>query len=440
MKLQARSIGLKNMLGRRTDNSAAEGNISDSGMAELPRSNMQSLAAELQQSALQGEFQYPANWSLVARTFAVLLVMLSVAHAALVLMAEIRTLGGGVQSILTWSTLGCVLGIGGASLVAAFLTNIFPVVKVTPEGLGVSEVTGWRTIPWKQITVLRVMELRNHSRYVVLIPFNGKTKPATPAPMMSIFPALMGAMGWGGKGLLLTSDIKNFDKLLQLVVSYMVQSSGQNPNAVPLEAYVDEDALMPIAQLFLDYETEIVRIATSPNSNTELYGVSNDSADPPVPWAPVLKQQLLIALVPALVLMVDVLLFRGERSFVWQHAAWALFLVVLGMSELPFVGMLVRAVGELMVGSGQFNRTVKAYLELQVPRTVLVAVGGALLGIALPAIFAQVLWLAGILVTTFLTVRFVQRLYYVPFTHTLLAALGTFIFQFSVLALYFGVR
>jgi hypothetical protein len=37
-------------------------------------------------------------------------------------------------------------------------------------------------------------------------------------------------------------------------------------------------------------------------------------------------------------------------------------------------------------------------------------------------------------------IRYVMRLYYMPATHTLLAGLGTFIFQFMLLALYIGVR
>ena len=93
-----------------------------------------------------------------------------------------------------------------------------------------------------------------------------------------------------------------------------------------------------------------------------------------------------------------------------------------------------------MVGSGQLYRTAWGYLELQVPRIVLVMTGGTLLAVGLPVIFTQAFWLAGIVLTTLLTVRYVQRLYFMPISHTLLAGLGTFIYQFMLLALYFGVR
>jgi hypothetical protein len=441
MKSQSRSMGISRIFGRRARNEAVNTNTADvSNVADNTRTNMQSLAAELQQSAQQGEFQYPRNWTLVVNTFSALLVMLSLAHAGLVLIPMVTAQGNSLTSLLNWATLGVVLGIAGASVVAAFLTNLFPTIQVTPQGLGVAEAMGWRYIPWKQISVLRVMEVRNHKRYVVLIPFTGKTKPATPAPMLGWLPALLGASGRGGHGVVITSDMKNFDRLLQLVVSYLVQTSGQNPNSVPLEAYVDEDSVMPIAQLFLDPDAEIVRVAASSNSKSDLYSVSSEETDVPVAWLPVLRRQLLITLVPAFLLLSDVLMRHNERPFVWQHAAWVLFMVALGMAELPFVGMLVRAVGELMVGSGQFSRAIWAYLELQVPRAILIMVGAALVGLGLPAFVAEALWFAGIVLTTFLTVRFVQRLYYMPLSHTLLAAMGTFIFQFLSLALYFGVR
>jgi hypothetical protein len=440
MKTQSRSLGISRIFGRRTGNAEAEKSTADSAkVADIPLTNMQSLAAELQQSAVQGEYEYPQNWMLVARTLAPLLVMLSLAHAALVLIPLAASTPNRLNALFSWTTLGLALSVAAASLVAAILLNLFPTIQITAQGLGVSELLGWRVIPWKQISVLRVMELHNRSRYVVLIPFTGRTKPATPAPMLRWLPALVGATGRGGRGVLITSDIKNFDRLMQLVISYLVQSSGQNSNLVPLEAFVDEDSVMPIAQLLFDPEAEIVRMSNNPKGKAELYGVSSEDTDPPVAWPPVLKRQLLIALVPVFVLLSDVL-SRSDSLFAWQYLAWAVLMLGLGIAELPFVGMLVRAVGELMVGSGEFNRTVWAYLELQLPRAALIMTGGALLAAGLPALFTEVLWFAGIVLTTFLTVRFVQRLYYMPLSHTLLAALGAFIFQFLSLALYFGVR
>jgi hypothetical protein len=437
MKLQSRLLATNRILGRRGSSDAATAQADE---ADVPYTNMQSLAAELQQAAQTGQFAYPSDWVLVAKTFAVLAVILSVVHASFTLFALATAKGHTLLSLLDWTTLGALLSVAGAGLVAAVLVNLLPTVRVTPQGLGVSELTGWRYIPWKQISVLRVLELRNRGRYVVLIPFTGKTNPTTPSPMLDWLPALLGAAGWGGRGLLLTSHMKDFERLLQLIVSYMVQASGQRLASTPLEAYVDEDAVMPVPQLILDPEAEIVRIASNPAGRTELYGVSNEEVEKPIPWRKVLMRQLFIALVPVFVLLSDVLMRHQQRSVMWVHFVWALVLLILGVVELPFVAMLVRAVGELMVGSGQLYRTAWGYLELQVPRIVLVMTGGTLLAVGLPVIFTEALWLAGIVLTTLLTVRYVQRLYFMPLSHTLLAGLGTFIYQFMLLALYFGVR
>ena len=131
---------------------------------------------------------------------------------------------------------------------------------------------------------------------------------------------------------------------------------------------------------------------------------------------------------------------HAERPFVLAHAVFAVVIVGLGIAELPFVAKLVQVVGELMVGSGRFNRAANAYLELQMPRAVLVLAGAALLGVGAPVLLTQALWFAGIVLTTLFVTKFTQRLYYIPLTHALLAAIGGFIFQFSLLALYFGVR
>jgi hypothetical protein len=318
-------------------------------------------------------------------------------------------------------------------------------LKITPEGLGVAELTGWRTIPWKQIEVLRVMELGGRvakGRYLVMVPFKGKTSPASPAPMLKWIPALLGASREGERGVMITSDIKNFERLLQLIVSYLVQATGGNTNNVVVESFVDEEVTMNTAQLLLDPEAALERQSryTVTTETPDPYGVMETDTDPPVIWSRMLLRQLPFAILPPLMLLIEVFARGGDRPLLAVQSVIAVVLLALGVAELPFVAYLIQVVGELMVGGGKFKRSVWAYAELQLPRALALVLGLSLLGIGLPTGFAQALWLAGIAVTTLLTTRYVQKLYYMPLTHTVLAAIGTLIYQLLVLALYFWVR
>ena len=119
--------------------------------------------------------------------------------------------------------------------------------------------------------------------------------------------------------------------------------------------------------------------------------------------------------------------------------AWALAILALGVVELPFTAKLIQVVGDITVGSGQFRRAARALLELQIPRAALVMLGATLVSVGLPASVAHVCWLAGIGITTWFTTRFVQRVYYVSIGQTLMAGMGTLLFQLALFALYFGV-
>ncbi len=404
-----------------------------------PTPNLQALAAELQQSALEGVFEYPRNWLLVTKVAATLLLALSWFHVAMVTLSIVRSPRFQPNLLANWSLVGALIGAALAMFTAALLLNLFATIKVTPQGLGISELFGWRRVPWSQVEVLKVMEVSSKGRYVVLAPFRGPTSPRTPAPMLKLIPALTGVAGRGQQGVLLTSDIKNFDRLVQLILSYMSQAAGQSVPAI--EAFIDEAAIMPVVQLLLDPEAALVRLARRANMQLSDYGLETPVDDEPVlPWPKVMTRQLLIALPPAFCLLIDALVQSGGRPLLPVQLVSTLLLLVLGLVELPFMAKLVQAVGDLMVGSGQFKRSTWAYLELQAPRALLVLLGAALLGAGVPTAIPQLLWLAGIFITTFLTTRFVQRLYYLTLTQAMLASIGTFVFQLSLFALYLGAR
>ena len=104
-------------------------------------------------------------------------------------------------------------------------------------------------------------------------------------------------------------------------------------------------------------------------------------------------------------------------------------LLVMGMVELPFVAYLIQAVGELMVGSGKFKRAIWAYARPPDTPRYLHRAGLNSAWRWSPLRLHSGTLAGGIALTTLFTTRFVQKLYYMPLIHTILAAIGTFIAQ-----------
>jgi hypothetical protein len=170
----------------------------------------------------------------------------------------------------------------------------------------------------------------------------------------------------------------------------------------------------------------------------DAYGIPLDLAEQPIAWRDVLKRQAVLAM-PAVVMLLVTVALRHGSSLSLTTLFWAAFLLGLGVLELPFTGKLVQSVGEMMVGNGQLKETVMSYLDLQTPRALMVMIGAALLGIGLPPAVAQICWLAGIGVTTWLLTNYVQRAYYINMGQTMMATLGVLVYQVAILALYVGL-
>ena len=203
---------------------------------------------------------------------------------------------------------------------------------------------------------------------------------------------------------------------------------------------------MPVIELLLDPAAAIERLTRSERRPDEspgemnLYSINDKENVEPIPWKSVMLRQLPIAAMPALLLLADVLSRNYFRPGVAGYVIGALFLLALGLGELPFVAMVMQSLGEMMSGSGRLDRAIWGYLELQVPRALTILLGAALLGVGLPLMITQAFWFAGIMLTTFLVTRFVQNMYFLPSTPTMIATVATFIYQVSILGLYYGMR
>jgi hypothetical protein len=400
------------------------------------------------EQAQPGVFQYPASWTLTTRALAGALVLLSLLHVFLAVPPMFRPYPYPPTpvGVVVWTVVGLALSMAATWFIAALLVNVVPRLEIRTDGLGVRELFFTRIIPWDQIGVLRAMELKNKDRYVVFVPFTGGTQPARlPAPMLSIIPALAGASRPGEHGVLFTSDVTDFNELMQGILSHVVRAPGRGPNA-RVEAFLEEDAVMPVVQLLLDPVSAVQRITRSDRNPDEtpaemnLYSINDRDNLEPIPWKSVMLRQLPIAAMPAALLLADVFSRNTFRPSVISYVIWAVFLLLLGLGELPFVAMVLQSLGEMMVGSGRLDRAIWGYLELQAPRALTVVLGAALLGAGLPVMFTQAFWFAGIMLTTFLVTRFVQGMYFLPSTPTMIATAAAFIYQVSILGLYYGVR
>lgn len=437
MRLQPKSLISTLPLGRGNRKSDAAAATSTEPEQTLGP-NLQSLAAELHQAALSGVFDYPRNWLIAIRVAMGLLLVASFVQLLLTVGSILRQPGSEWSDLFTFSVAGAGLGMVLAAVASAFVFNVFTSLQVTPQGLGVSEMFGWRRVAWKDIGVLRVMELPSKGRYVVMVPFKKGAKVGGPGPMLKLLPRLAGAAQSGERGVVITSDLKNFERLLQLIVSYLGQAAGQ---VVPtIETLVDEETVMPVAQVLLEPEAALARLSRNKQADADFYGVTVADTEPVVPWPKTIARQALVAAAPVVLMLADVLRRDAERPVAPIHLVWALGLLFIGVMELPFVAGVVQGVGELMVGSGKYKRAVLAYMELQVPRALLVFLGAAAIGVGLPAAIGWALWAVGIMITTVFTTRYVQKMYFLPITPALLAGVCTFIFQASLMALYFAVR
>jgi len=431
MSIQPKSRILANPLGRRARTSPA---ADADGLNTISGSSLQSLAAELHQSAVQGVFEYPRNLVSTAKVAVALLTVLPFLVLAMLIIPAYQATGN-ISALLSWKILAGVIA-GVVSLIGAgFISALFPTIQVRPEGISVSGLLAKRRVSWKQVGTLRVMELGSSERYIVMIPFEGKTSPS---PMSDRILALAGASQKGESGVLITSDIKNFERLLQLVVAYMSQAAGQAAPAI--EAFVDEESVMPRAQLLFDVNAALGRMAKSTEDDLDRYGVQSVDDGPALVWPQVITKQLVIAAAPALFMFVSMLTRSDQRQVASGVEIWILVMMAFGVLELPFIGKLAQTVGDMTVGVGKFRRPVRAYEELQVPRALLIMGGVALLGMGVPSHLAQGMWLVGIVVTTVLATRFVQRLYDISLVPALLVSVGTLVFQATLFALYFGLR
>ena len=138
-------------------------------------------------------------------------------------------------------------------LVLAFVLFIYGLgsdIELTPEHLKVRYAGRWRKVRWEQVSLVRTVELSTE-RLIVLVQINGWGLTA----LHRVYSLLLGA-GWH-KGVIITSDIKDFNNLVQYLVYYKSQTITPTPTETdtaqnPAALFVQDGFVSPVLQGVLE--------------------------------------------------------------------------------------------------------------------------------------------------------------------------------------------
>src|SRR3954452_5202795 len=156
MKLHAKSLfsSLSGVVS--TCNRASGGRNARFGSSGgIATGNLQALAAELHSSSTQGLFEYPRNWVLIAKVCGVVLIAGTILRLLLLVKATLEAAGRHVPveyvGVTPWQLAAAVVCMFLAIAVAALLVSLFPSIRISPQGLGISQLLGWRRVAWSQV-------------------------------------------------------------------------------------------------------------------------------------------------------------------------------------------------------------------------------------------------------------------------------------------------
>jgi len=147
MKLQSKPVLAGVIPDKTTRKRGGAGEPTKPGSLNIPVGNLQALASELHQSATQGLFEYPRNWVLTARVVAFMFITLGLLRLLLVVLpfvqAVIQQTPVDRLSISVWEIAGVSVGVLLSVALPELLLNLFPSLKVTPQGLGRLKLSHW---------------------------------------------------------------------------------------------------------------------------------------------------------------------------------------------------------------------------------------------------------------------------------------------------------
>lgn len=300
----------------------------------------------------------------------------------------------------------------------AGLWNVLPALEARSEGLAVRHFNRWLVLPWRAITSIKVTELTEQTRIVLI-----QTSGGLPAAkrLSSLF-----YEGSLKPGVLATSALANFEELLQRVLLEVTRQHADAPAGAP--AILQSDARSKLLLLSFQSSAAVDKLVAEARDDEATKAVDTRrllAQAPTMAW---------LALTPALLLLFDPAIQQGLLPTVGLLVG-ALVLFALGMVEWPLVGLALTTLDESTGGGEEGNRALYLYPATQLPR--LLPQAGALVLVLLGVPFLPVLlWLGAIVWSFLLAAALCEELYDWRGAQLIGSALIPVVFQLLILLVY----
>ena len=303
----------------------------------------------------------------------------------------------------------------------AGLWNLLPAIEARGEGLAVRHFGRWAVVPWKAISAIKVTELSEQSRIVLIQARRGLAGSKRLSSLIyegSLVP-----------GVLVTSALGNFEQVLQRVVLEVSRQTegGAQADQPILQSAARSNLLLLSFRSSAAIDTLVAEARTDPD--TKIIAARR--------LVPAGMTMAWLALPPALLLLFD----RAIQTSLLPNLTLVIGVIVLfllGMVEWPLVGLGLTTMDEMSGGGEDGNRALYIYPTSQLPR--LLPQAGALVLVLLGVPFLPVLlWLGAIVWSFLLAAAMSEELYDWRGGQLIAGGLIPVVFQLLILLVYLTV-
>jgi hypothetical protein len=305
----------------------------------------------------------------------------------------------------------------------AGLRNLLPDIEARGDGLAIRNFSRWVVVPWSAIRAVKVTELSEESRIVLI-------QAAAGLPASSRLASLI-YEGSLEPGVLVTSAITNFEQVLQRVV--LEVSRYQSERGAPADN--------PILQSDARSNLLLLSFRAGPTIDTLVAESRDDDATKLLDTRRMLRAagtMAWLALPPALLLFFDRSIQQGILPG-GSTIGGMVVLFLLGILEWPLTALALQTLDDMTGGGEEGYRGFYLYPLIQLPRLLPLFV--ALLMVLLGVPFLPVLlWLGAIVWSFLLAAGLAEALYDWRGGQLIAGGLIPVVFQLLILLAYLVVN